>query len=44
MVYFTVGKPGFMVDYQGVEVTTAMCARALQAAHRGAKAGGGASP
>lgn len=44
MVYFTVGKPGFMVDYQGIEVTTAMCARALQVAHRAAKSAGGTSP
>ncbi|WP_437980266.1 hypothetical protein [Sorangium sp. So ce117] len=39
MVYFTVGKPGFMVEYHGIEVTTAMCARAMSAAFR-ARAGG----
>lgn len=39
MVYFTVGKPGFMVEYHGIEVTTAMCARAMSAALR-VRAGG----
>ncbi|XXY46116.1 hypothetical protein WME91_39545 [Sorangium sp. So ce269] len=33
VVYYTVGKPAFMVEYRGVEVTTAMCARALHAAY-----------
>jgi hypothetical protein len=32
LVYYTVGKPGLMVEYRSVEVTTAMCARAM---HRG---------
>ena len=29
LVYFTVGKPGYMVEYRGIEVTTATCASAL---------------
>lgn len=34
LVYYTVGKPGLMTDYRSLEVTTALCARALRAAER----------
>lgn len=34
LVYYTVGKPGLMTEYRSLEVTTAMCARALRAAER----------
>lgn len=34
VVYYTMGKRGVMIEYRGIEVTTAMCARALHAAYR----------
>jgi hypothetical protein len=40
LLYYTVGKPGYMVEYRGLEVTTAFCAQALARVRRMALARG----
>ncbi|HVE85063.1 MAG TPA: hypothetical protein VND93_19565 [Myxococcales bacterium] len=40
LLYWIVGKPGLMVEYRGLELTTSICARALDAARRAAAAAG----